>query len=90
VVKETPLFPRECLSASEKHLCPQAIQKKAINPPLPTLIHRITVFWIPLYSPICSLFLLFSTNKFSTIKIVLTSAVKCLSVLPFSEQAQEP
>jgi hypothetical protein len=32
-------------------------------------------FRVPLYSPICSLSLLFSTNKFSTNKIFLTSAV---------------
>jgi hypothetical protein len=27
-VKETILLPRKCLSASEKHLCPQAIHKE--------------------------------------------------------------
>jgi hypothetical protein len=44
---------------------------------------------VPLYSPICSLSLLLSPTKFSTNKIFLTSAVS-LSVLSFSEQAQEP
>jgi hypothetical protein len=36
----------------------------------------ITGFRVPLHSPICSLSLLFSTNKFSTNKIFLTSAKK--------------
>jgi hypothetical protein len=34
-VKETLLLPRKCPSASESHLCPWAMHKKAIksNPP---------------------------------------------------------
>jgi hypothetical protein len=31
-VKETLLLPRKWLSASERHLCPQAMHKKAIKP----------------------------------------------------------
>jgi hypothetical protein len=43
------------------------------------MAHRISGFWVSLYSPICSLSLLFTTNKFSTNKIFSTSAVRvCL------------
>jgi hypothetical protein len=49
--------------------------KKGYKTPLPTLTHGITSFWVPLHSPICSLSLLFSTNK-----IFLTSAIDCMYV----------
>jgi hypothetical protein len=69
MIKEILLLPRKPLSAPERHLCPPAMQKNAIkpNPQLDPWDHR---FWVPLHSPICSLSLLFSTNK-----IFLTSAV---------------
>jgi hypothetical protein len=79
-VKETLLLPRKCLFASERHLRHQAMQK-GYKTPLPTLAYRITGFRVTLDSAIFSLSLLFSTNKFSTNKIFLTSAVTvCLCV----------
>jgi hypothetical protein len=66
-VKEILLPPRKHPSVSERHLCPQAIHKKAIkpNPPHPWDHH----FQILLHSPVCCLSLLFAN------KIFLTSAV---------------
>jgi hypothetical protein len=77
VVKET-LLPRKRLFASERHLRHQAMQI-GYKTPLPTVAHGITGFRVPLHSPICSLSLLFSPTKFSTNKMVPTSAVRaCL------------
>jgi hypothetical protein len=36
VIKETPLLPRKPLSAPERHLCPQAMQKKGYKAQSPT------------------------------------------------------
>jgi hypothetical protein len=73
VVEETPLLPRKPLPAPERHLCPRQY-KKGYKTPLPILTHGITGFRVLLHSPICSLSLLFSTNK-----IFPTSAVRvCL------------
>jgi hypothetical protein len=66
---KTLLLPRKHTSASERHLCPQAVHKKRLKSPIPTLTQGTTGFQVPLHSPPCSLSVLFSTNK-----IFLTSA----------------
>jgi hypothetical protein len=61
-VKETLLLPRKCQSATERHLCPQAMHKKAIKPnPHPDPWDH--GFLSPSAFPLCSLSLFFSTNK---------------------------
>jgi hypothetical protein len=49
--------------------------KKVYKNPIPNLTHGIISLQVTLQSPICSLSLLFSMNKFSTNKIFPTSAV---------------
>jgi hypothetical protein len=50
-----------------------------------------SVFWVPLHYQICSLSLLSSTNKFSTSKIFLNSAVTvCAFILRVGQEPWAP
>jgi hypothetical protein len=54
-IKETLLLPRKCLSASERHLWPQAMQKGYKNP-IPILTHGTTgPPAVPIMQPFSSL-----------------------------------